>query len=130
MNRFGPLSILHRLGRVCLCLALAWAGFMTALPCVGNAAFGKMIICGDEGAQVVWLDEDGRASKTPPQTGDCARCPDCLAASVSADLGPRHAMPQPLRGPSENLLVHGGALRPDAPEIPQTARGPPPATRA
>jgi hypothetical protein len=130
MNRVRPPSILQRLLSGCLCLVLAWTGIAIALSCAGQDMSTQMVICGDEGAQVVWLDADGHPTKVPQRSRDCADCPTCLAAAVAADLGPRQMLPMPHPGRSESLHFHGGTLRPDAPEIPQTARGPPPATRA
>lgn len=119
-----PLPILTLALRVGLCLALVLVGAYGALACDVRAGLVQVVICDHDGGQAtVWLDAQGNPA-TPGQ-GDCARCPDCLAADGAAMLLRSASEPVPQTLLIATVNFSEPALAPARPEIPQTARGPP-----
>jgi hypothetical protein len=75
---------------VLIALAAALAGGPRVHAMGADGSLVAMVICSDDGARTIYLDEDGIPASP---ASDCADCPVCRALSLPALAAPEHALP-------------------------------------
>lgn len=73
-----------------IALAAALAGGPRVHAMAADGPLVAMVICSDDGARTIYLNEDGIPSSP---ASDCADCPVCRALSLTALAAPEHSLP-------------------------------------
>lgn len=133
----GVPGFVRLLLRFCLAIALFVAGPGAPSHAMGAGGATMQVICGDAGAETIWLD----ASGAPVDKGeDCRACPDCLSPDVASGglvvaflPAPPPPAPALMPLPTDALPLAPAYIRPiprGPPALATGARGPNDAVRS